>query len=198
MKALRFRSYGPPSVLTVEDIPIPEPAPGEILVRVEAAGLNPSDQKNVLGAFKATLPRTPGRDLAGEIVSGDRSGTKVWSSLPGFGNTHDGTHAEYVAAPLEALSVRPTHLTAEQAASVGVPFTTAWGALMSAAKLQRGETILVIGAAGAVGQAAVQIANWKGARVIGGVRGNQSAAGTFATADTSREDFPTPIHELTS
>jgi NADPH:quinone reductase-like Zn-dependent oxidoreductase len=198
MKALRFRTYGPPSVLAIEDIPAPEPAPGEVLVRVEAAGLNPSDRKNVLGAFKATLPRTPGRDLAGEIVSGDRKGTHVWASLPGFGNTHDGTHAEYVAAPLEALSVRPNHLTAEQAASVGVPYTTAWGALMRAAKLQPGETILVIGAAGSVGQAAVQIANWKGARAIGGVRGNQPAPGTFATADTSREGFPARVDELTN
>jgi NADPH:quinone reductase-like Zn-dependent oxidoreductase len=197
MQALRFRSYGPPSVLTIEDIPTPEPAPGEVLVRVEAAGLNPSDQKNVLGAFKATLPRTPGRDLAGEIISGDRKGTHVWASLPGFGNTHDGTHAQFVAAPLDALSVRPMHLTAEQAASVGVPFTTAWGALMRAAKLKPGETVLIIGAAGAVGQAATQIANWKGACAIGGVRGDQSAPGTFATPDTSREDFPARVHELT-
>lgn len=186
MKALRFRSYGPPSVLAIEDVPTPEPGPGEVLVRVEAAGLNPSDKKNVLGAFSATLPRTPGRDLAGEIVSGDRKGTHVWASLPGFGNSHDGTHAEFVAAPVEALSARPNHLTAEQAASVGVPYTTAWGALMRAAKLQPGETILVIGAGGAVGQAAVQIANWKGARAIGADR-----------ADTSREDFPSRVHEQT-
>jgi len=169
MKALRFHSFGSPEVLAIEEMAQPVPGEGEVLVQVRAAGLNPSDVGNVAGRFHATiLPRVPGRDFAGVLVPG---GESVWGSGPGFGITRDGTHAEYVVTPKEAISIAPRNLTAEQAAAVGVPYTTAWGALMRSAELRAGETVLIIGAAGAVGKAATQIAKWKGARVLSATRG---------------------------
>lgn len=183
---------------------MPNPAPGEVLVQVKAAAINPSDVKNVSGAFKATaLPRIPGRDFAGVVVGDALSLTRykgklVWGSVPGFGITRDGTHAGFVLVPEPALSLAPANLTAEQAAAVGVPFTTAWGALIRAAQLQPGETVLIVGAKGAVGQAATQIANWKGVRVLGAARGSERVAGAAATIDTGKENLPERVFELTN
>jgi NADPH:quinone reductase-like Zn-dependent oxidoreductase len=192
MKALRFHTFGPPTVLAIEEIPRPEPGPGEALVQVKAAGINPADVKNVAGHFKSTtLPRTPGRDFSGVVVAGNRfSGQEVWGSAPGFGISRDGVQAEYVAVPEEALSRKPATLSMEQAAAIGVPFITAWTALIRAAELQAGETLVIVGAAGSVGQAATQIANWKGARVIG--------AGRDTEIDTDTRDLRACVFELTN
>jgi NADPH2:quinone reductase len=199
MKALRFRSFGGPEVLSIEEIEIPTPAAGEALVQVKAAAINPSDIKNVSGAFKATtMPRIPGRDFAGVVVSGRQHvGEVVWGSVPGFGITRDGAHAEFVIVPEAALSVKPADLTAEQAAAVGVPYTTAWGVLVSVGQLRPGETVLIVGAAGMVGQAATQIANWKAARVLGATRGTSPLTGVAAVIDTSAGDLPERVFELT-
>ena len=128
MKALRFREFGLPSVLRIEEIPRPEPYDGEALVKVKAAAINPSDVKNVAGLFSGTtLPRTPGRDFSGMVVAGKKyEGEEVWSSGPGLGITRDGAQAEYVTIPEEALSLKPRTLSLEQAAAIGVPFITAW------------------------------------------------------------------------
>jgi len=168
MNALRFSEFGPPSVLRVEEIAIPKPGEGEALVRVKAAAINPSDIGNVAGHFKhTTLPRTPGRDFAGAVVNGKQlEGEPVWGSGPNLGIVRDGSHAEYVVVPVETLSPKPKSLTMAEAAAIGVPFITAWASVVSAARIQPGETILIVGAAGAVGQAATQIADWKQARVI--------------------------------
>src|SRR5271163_3049590 len=167
MKALRFSEFGPPSVLRIEEVPIPQPGDGEALVRVKAAAINPSDIRNVAGHFKkTTLPRTPGRDFAGIVVKGKHhEGEEVWGSGPNLGIIRDGSHAEYVVVPVETLSLKPKRLSIAQAAAIGVPFITAWASVVSAAQIEAGETILIVGAAGAVGQAAIQIANSKNARV---------------------------------
>ena len=179
MKALRFNKFGPPSVLAIEEVPQPEPRDGEALVQVKAAAINPSDVKNVSGHFAGTtLPRTPGRDFSGIVVAGKKhQGLEVWSSGPGLGITRDGAQAEFVIVPEEALSLKPRTLSMEQAAAIGVPFLTAWFALVHAAQLEAGETILIVGAAGAVGQAATQIANWRKARVLGAARSSKSYSG---------------------
>ena len=157
MKALRFREFGLPSVLQIEDIPRPEPRDGEALVKVKAAAINPSDVKNVAGRFSGTtLPRTPGRDFSGVVIAGTKyENAEVWSSGPGLGVIRDGAQAEYVILPEEALSLKPSTLSLAQAAAIGVPFLTAWFALVRAAQLEPGETILIIGVSGAVGQAAM-------------------------------------------
>lgn len=200
MKALRFGKFGTPSVLAIEEVPRPEPRDGEALVQVKAAAINPSDVKNVSGQFQGTtLPRTPGRDFSGIVVAGKKYlGQEVWSSGPGFGSTRDGAHAEYVAIPEEALSLKPRTLNFEEAAAIGVPFVTAWSALVHAAQLQAGETILIIGATGAVGQAATQIANWRKARVLGAARSSHPIPGAAAAINTTTEDLRERVFELTN
>jgi NADPH:quinone reductase-like Zn-dependent oxidoreductase len=200
MKALRFGRFGPPSVLSIEEIPKPEPGDGEALVRVRAAAINPSDVKNVAGSFPVTtLARTPGRDFSGVVVSGEAEvGEEVWGSVPGFGMTRDGAQAEYVVVPTEVLSRKPRNLSMEQAAAIGVPFITAWAAVVGAAQLVAGETILIVGAGGAVGQAATQIANWKGAHVLGADLKRDRIEGTEAVIDAAKDDLRERVFALTN
>ena len=106
MKTLRFAEFGPPSVLRIEEVAIPETGVGEALVHVKAVGINPSDIVSVEGRFpNAVLPRVVGRDFAGKIIDGpaDLLGTEVWGSGGDLGVTRDGTHAEYLALPREAV-----------------------------------------------------------------------------------------------
>jgi NADPH:quinone reductase len=200
MKALRFSEFGPPSVLRIEEVAIPEPGEGEALVHVKAAAINPSDIGNVAGRFKkTTLPRTPGRDFAGIIVKAKQhEGDEIWGSFSALGIARDGSHAEYVVAPAETLSPKPKPFNMAQAAAIGVPYITAWASIVSAAQIQAGETILIVGAGGAVGQAATQIANWKGARVIGADRGSDPLPGTVSVINTQTEDLRERVMELTA
>jgi len=200
MKALRFSEFGPPSVLRIEEVPIPQPGDGEALVRVKAAAINPSDIGNVAGHFKkTTLPRTPGRDFAGIVAKGKRrEGEEVWGSSPTLGIVNDGSHAEYVVVPEETLSLKPKPLSMAQAAAIGVPYITAWASVVNAAQIKAGETILIVGAAGAVGQAATQIANWKKARVIGAGITSDPIPGTEAVVNTKSEDLHARVLELTA
>ncbi|HEU5246188.1 MAG TPA: zinc-binding alcohol dehydrogenase family protein [Candidatus Udaeobacter sp.] len=200
MKALRFSKFGSPSVLTIEEILRPEPRAGEALVQVKAAAINPSDVKNVAGHFPATtLPRTPGRDFSGIVVAGTTyQGQEVWSSGPGLDITRDGAQSEYVTVPEEALALKPCTLSLEQVAAIGVPFITAWVALVRAAELQAGETILIIGAASAVGQTTTQIANWRKARVLGAVRSSNPVPGAAAVINTTTDDLRDRVFELTN
>ncbi|MGD0434614.1 MAG: alcohol dehydrogenase catalytic domain-containing protein, partial [Acetobacteraceae bacterium] len=181
MTALSFASYGPPTVLSLVERDVPVPKSGEALIRVKAASINPSDIRIVEGLFHTPLPCTPGRDYAGTVVAGDAPvGQDVWGSGPRFGINRDGAHAQYVVVSADWLSAKPAGLSMEQAASVGVPFITAWSALVTQGRIQAGETILIIGAAGAVGRAATQIAHWKGAKVIPAIRAKGAVpAGTI-------------------
>lgn len=199
MKALRFDEFGPPSVLRFEEVAIPEPGEGEALVHVKAAAINPSDIANVSGRFKnTTLPRTPGRDFAGVVVNGKHEGEEVWGSSPTLGIVHDGSHAEYVVVPAETLSPKPKPLTMAQAATIGVPYITAWASVVGAAQIQPGETILIVGAAGAVGQAATQIANWKQAHVIGADTTSDPIPGAESVVNTKTEDLRESVLKLTA
>jgi NADPH:quinone reductase len=196
MTALRFAKYGPPSVLTLDERDVPGPGPGEVLIQVKASAINPSDIRNVEGVFHTPLPRTPGRDYAGIVVGGDaRVGLEVWGSGPRFGIACDGAHADYAVIAADWVSEKPARLSMEQAASVGVPFITAWSALVTEGRIQAGETILIIGAGGAVGRAATQIAVWKGAKAIPAIRAKgEVPAGTI---DTQAPDMPAAVRALT-
>jgi NADPH2:quinone reductase len=200
MKSLRFTEFGPPSVLRIEEVASPEPGVGEALVQVKAAAINPSDIGNVAGRFKSTtLPRTPGRDFAGIAVRGMyQEGAEVWGSSGKLGIVRDGSHAEYVVVPAETLSRKPKSLSMAQAAAIGVPYITAWASVVDAAQIQPGETILIVGAAGAAGQAATQIANWKQARVIGADVRSDPIPGAESVVNTKTEDLRERVLELTA
>jgi NADPH:quinone reductase len=170
MQALRFHEFGSFEKLKVESIPDPQPKPGEVVVRIRAASLSPSDAKNVLGRMEGTtLPRTPGRDFAGVVVNGPAQmiGTEVWGTGGDVGFTRDGAHAELLAVPVGGVRPKPKNLSFEEAAVVGVNFVTAWIGLVEIARFQSGEIALATGAAGGVGSAVTQIAKWKGGRTIG-------------------------------
>jgi NADPH2:quinone reductase len=186
MKAIRFEEYGPPSVLSIQEVPVPDLKPGEALVELHASAINPSDVKNVAGVFKASLPRIPGRDLAGVVVAGAGwKGKEVWGSGAGFGVSRDGTHAQYVVVSLDGLSEKPTNLSMEEASTVGVPYLAAWSGLADAANIQAGETVLITGALGAVGRAATQMAHWRNAKVIGAdISDRPSDADVFVNTKT--------------
>jgi NADPH:quinone reductase-like Zn-dependent oxidoreductase len=131
--------------------------------------VNPSDVKNIAGRMKhTTLPRIPGRDYSGVVMEGpaDWIGAEVWGTGGDVGFTRDGTHAEYLQVPRASLVRKPNPLSHEAAASIGVTFLTAWCGIVEYAALSAGETLAVIGAGGGVGGAAIQIAKYRGARVI--------------------------------
>lgn len=177
MRALRFASTGNLASLKLLDLPEPVAAAGESLVKVHAAGLNPSDVKNVLGRFPyTTVPRTPGRDFAGTVVAGPGEwvGRHVWGTGREFGFTHDGTHADYIAVPTSALVEKPGCLSFAEAAACGVPYVTAWDALQRSG-VGKGTRVVVIGAGGAVGSAAIGLAQALGADVAAAVRRAQQA-----------------------
>ncbi|HEY2747506.1 MAG TPA: zinc-binding alcohol dehydrogenase family protein, partial [Polyangia bacterium] len=178
MRALRFERFGPPSVLQLAEVPTPSRSTDEALVEIRAAAINPSDVKNVAGKMSQTkLPRTPGRDFAGVVVDGPRQwrGVAVWGTGGELGFTRDGTHAEAVVVPVAALRRKPESLTFSEAAAVGTPFTTAQLGLTRASLGER-DLVLVLGAVGAVGSAAVQIAAWRGATVFGLVKHDAEVA----------------------
>lgn len=172
MKALQFASTGDLAALQLVDIPAPEPQADEVLIQVKAAGINPSDIKNVLGRFPyTTLPRVPGRDFAGVVIKGPAAmlGLEVWGTGRGPGFFRDGSHAEFLTLPANGVARKPATLSFAQAASLGVPYTTAWDAL-ERSSVKAGTRLLVIGANGAVGSAALALAKLRGAQVLAAVR----------------------------
>lgn len=205
MKALYFDRFGEPGdVLQVRDIPPPQASEGWAVVKVQAASVNPSDAANVAGRFAhTTLPRIPGRDYAGVVVEGPVGwlNQPVWGTGDG-GFTYHGSHAEYLAVPVASLSRRPHALTPEQAASVGVTFVVAWQGIVEYARLDAGETLVVIGASGGVGNAAIQLGQYLGARVIGidhhrPPGGSAAAHLTDAIITPDAEDAAEAVRHLT-
>ena len=170
MKAIVARAFGEPDVLKLEEIADPAPGPGEVLVRVRAAGVNPVDGYMRTGtyAIKPELPWVPGSDGAGEVVALGAGlaepavGSRVYLWTP----TGRGTYAELVAAPRERVYALPDRLSFEQGAAVGVPYATAYRALHGKGQARPGEWVLVHGATGAVGTALVQLALRHGMNLI--------------------------------
>ncbi len=174
MKAVRIHSYGDPQVLVYEDAPRPVPRPGEVLVKVAAAAINPIDWKIRGGHFKEMrpipFPFILGWDLAGTVVSAGavagrfKGGEEVFAYL----NTQkSGAYAEYVAVEENALVSKPRSLDFIHASAIPLAGLTAWHGLFEEGQLKAGQRVLIHGAAGGVGSFAVQLAKWKGAYVIG-------------------------------
>ena len=169
MKALRFDHFGDFSALEYRDVPDPAPGGDEVVVEIHAASISPSDTKNIQGRMVGTtLPRTPGRDFAGVVVAGPKNflGQEVWGSGGDIGFTHDGSHAEKIMVPIAGVRPKPRNLTMAEAASGGVSFIAAYLGLVKVAGVKATDSVVVIGAGGSVGSAVVQIAKWRGARVI--------------------------------
>lgn len=178
MKALQFGATGELSALHYVEVPTPVPASAEVLVQVKAAGLNPSDVKNVLGRFPyTTLPRVPGRDFAGVVVEGPQHmlGREVWGTGRDLGFFADGSHGQFLTVSAKGVATKPGHLSFAQAASLGVPYTTAWDAL-ERSDVGKGTRLLVIGANGAVGSAAIALAKIRGASILAAVRRPEHAS----------------------
>lgn len=180
MLAVQIQEFGEPSnTARVREVPDPVLQPGEILVKVEAAGVNPSDLVNIRGGFHHTsLPRVIGRDFAGAVTGGaaELKGREVWGSGGDIGLSRDGTHAEYITIPESAISIRPAGLSPIDAAASALPYITAWSALVDRAQIKEGDYVVVSGAAGAVGWAAVQLAFAHGAKVIALLRDESERA----------------------
>jgi len=188
MKAIRVHEFGGPGALKLEDVPDPKPGPGDVVVRVRAAGVNPVDAYIVTGTYprKPALPYTPGQDGGGEIVSvgadvkGFKAGDRVY--VCGVGNTvaGAGTYAELAVCVPSQLHHLPARVSFGQGAALGVPYCTAYRALFQRANAKPGETVLVHGATGGVGIATVELAHARGLTVIG-------SGGTDAGLNVVRE-----------
>ena len=175
MRAIRVHEYGGPAVLKLEELPDPKPGPGEIVVRVRAAGVNPVDAYMHTGTYvrKPPLPYTLGQDGAGEVQSAGadvknfKAGDRVY--IAGVGNTAAGagTYAELALCIPSQLHRLPARTTFGQGAALGVPYCTAYRALFQRAVARPGETVLVHGATGGVGIATVELAHARGLTVIG-------------------------------
>lgn len=170
MKALQVRKDGSATTVNIEDLPQPRPSTGQVLVKIRASAVQPSDVLNSKGVFaNTTFPRTLGRDFAGTVVEGppELTGKDVFgTSGPTFSFTEDGAQAEYALLGVDAIALKPKQLSFEQAALLGTPFTTA-NLTLKRANAAPGETVLVLGATGAVGSWVVKLARAYGCKTIG-------------------------------
>ncbi|SDE88018.1 NADP-dependent oxidoreductase [Phytopseudomonas seleniipraecipitans] len=205
MKAVRIHAYK--QTPAVENIPMPEVAADQVLVRIEAAALNPLDALVVSGGaaqfFNIQLPITPGTDFAGMIVevgsavenwqAGDR--VIVWTDA-GSG----GGFAQFAAVPASACVTLPLKLSAAEGAAIPIAATTAWHSLFSTAGLKAGETVLIHAAAGGVGTFAIQFAKRAGARVIATASGDgielAARLGADQVIDYTSQDFVELVHDV--
>jgi NADPH2:quinone reductase len=208
MKAIRVHQFGEPDVLVLEDVPDMTPGAGEVLVEVRAAGVNPADTYMRDGSYtiKPSLPYTPGIDGAGTVlrvgtgVTHVRPGARVYLAHGSGGST--GTYATHVVCSGQRVHPLPDRLSFAQGAGIGIPYGTAWRALMLKAQAQPGETVLVHGASGGVGIAAVQIARAGGLTVIGTAGTDRGRAlvleqGAHYALDHSQANYRDEIRRVT-
>ncbi len=205
MKAIRVREYGGPSVLKLEELPTPEPGPGQVLVRNHAVGVNPVDTylRSNTDNRGPKLPYTPGSDAAGVVeavgagVTGVKPGERVYS-----GGTLTGAYAELSLCDQAQVHPLPGPVTFPQGAAMNVPYATAYHALFNRGHGQAGETVLVHGASGGVGIGAVQLARARGLTVIGTAgteRGRQLVLeqGAHHVLDHTARDYLDELTDLT-
>lgn len=204
MRAAVCRAYGPPESLVVEELPAPAPGPGQVVVEIHAAALNFPDVLVIANRYQVSAPTPfiPGSEFSGVVVE---LGSDVHDLAVGdrvFGATFVGAFAERIAVAASSLTRLEPATDLAAAAAFGVAFSTSYNALRSAAVLHPGETLLVLGAAGGVGLAAVELGNLLGARVIAAASSDEKLRvcrerGAVATIDTSTENLKERAKDLT-
>jgi NADPH:quinone reductase len=206
MKAICVHEFGPPEVMTLEDVPDLRPGPGQVVVRVKAAGVNPSDAYTRSGGYgrRPSLPFTPGSDAGGLVesvgpgVERVKAGDRVYTA-----RTVSGAYAEQALCEEAQVRPLPENVSFSQGAGVYIPYGTAFRALFMRARLRPAETVLVHGASGGVGTAGVQLARAAGAAVIGTAgsergRGLVRELGALHVLDHRAPDYLAQALELTS
>ena len=197
MKAIRVHEHGGPEVLKVEEASVPQPGKGQMLVRVHAAGVNPVDVSVRRGGFgRGQLPYTPGYDVSGVVATVGEGVTKFkpGDEVFAYKNLQEpGAYAEYALVRETEAAIKPKEISHADAAGVPLVALTAWQALFDKGKLEKGQTVLIHAGAGGVGTMAVQLAKWKGARVIATASEANHAflreLGADETIDYSTENF---------
>ena len=206
MKAIQYRTFGGPEVLEYVDVEKPAPQEGEVLVKVEAIGVNTIDWElrvKEIPKYSPKLPAIPGYDLTGTVVAigkgveGHRKGERVYTMLPL--NTPR-AYAEFVRVPVSAMAIAPRKIDAVHAAATPMAALTAWQAIFDAGELKAGQTILIHGAAGGVAHMAVQLAKHAGARVIGTASADNldfvRALGADEVIDYKSRKFEDVVHDV--
>lgn len=172
MKAIRFHEYGGFDVLKFEDVPRPEPQPGEVLIQVRAASVNPFDlavrEGWLASMIPLQLPAICGVDVAGRVIAMGQGVTdfSIGQDVYGFMSNYSGAYAEYAAIATGSIAPQPQTLDYVQAASVPLAATAAWQALLEAGGLKERQKVLIHGASGGVGTFAVQLAKLRGAHIL--------------------------------
>ena len=170
MKAIRVNEFGGPEVLRLEEVVTQQPAPGQVLVRIHAIGVNPVETYIRAGTYARlpALPYTPGNDGAGVV---EQIGDSVTEFKPGdhvyTAGSLSGTYADFALCRTDQVHRLPKNASFAQGAAMGTPYATAYRGLFQRAEAKPGETVLVHGASGGVGTAAVQLARARGLRVLG-------------------------------
>lgn len=202
MRAVVCRSYGPPENLVLDDVPEPVPAPGQILVRVHTAAVNFPDVLFIEGKYQIKIPPPfiPGNEIAGEVIAaGEGAAISPGQRVAG---TTFGAFAEQAVLDASQAMLIPDDADFASAAAFGVTYRTAYYALRSTAAVAKGDWVVVLGAAGGVGLAAVDLAVAMKARVLAAASSPEKLElccqrGAEATVDYDREDLKTRIRELT-
>jgi NADPH:quinone reductase-like Zn-dependent oxidoreductase len=199
MKAIRIHDYGGPEALTFEDAPRPELQAGHVLVRLAAAGVNPSDSMSRAGAFKQYMPLafpwTPGLEGAGVVESVGEGVTSFKAGQEVYGFVIGG-YAQYALAEVSNLQPKPPALTMEEAAASPMGAAMAWAAVIDTAQIEEGQAVLIHGAAGGIGAFATQLAHWKKAFVIGTASADNLAFVRSLGADMASDYYDTPFEAV--
>ncbi len=204
MKAIVCKQFGPPSSLVLEELESPKPKANEVLITTKACGVNFPDTLIIQGLyqFKPELPFTPGSDIAGIVKSVGEGVTHVKPGDEVFGFVMNGGFAEEVIVPANACFAKPPQMDFPIAASFMMAYGTSYHALKDRARLQKDETLLVLGASGGVGLAAVELGKLMGAKVIAAASSNEKLAlckeyGADEVINYNEEDLKNRIKELT-
>ena len=209
MRAIFYKEFGPAEVLQLGDVPMPEPAPDEVLVKVAYAGVNPIDRRLRGGElqefFTREWPLTPGWDVSGQIVKVGKAvdGWKPGDDIVGLAFTwslHHGTYAEFVPVKAASIAAKPAEIPFDKAAALPLVSLTAWESLAEYAELKPGQTVLIQAGAGGLGSAAIAIAKYLGARIYTTTRKANfdyvKGRGAFHAIDYTTENYESVIKAM--